>query len=427
MYRQLYSLVFDLATPLVVGRLVKKMSRSAQYRQGISNRFALSFAELKHKMQKKPTIWLHAVSVGEVLASVPIVNEMIKRYPEYQVVVTTTTPTGADRVKQHWPESVIHCYLPYDYAWAMRKFVSVLQPSVLLIMETELWPNMLHYTHKAGAPILLLNARLSIKSAKGYTRFKPLVKSMLKQLSCVAVQAPADGDRLLQLGLKSSQLKVTGSVKYDVEIPVELVAQGEQIKSQLSRPVWVAASTREGEETAVLAAYRKLKEQVSDLLLVLVPRHPERFSEVYELIQKQGYTAHSRSRDKQPSRETDVFLGDSMGEMWFYFGMGSVAYVGGSLVPTGGHNVLEPIALELPVVVGPNMFNFQHVFDQLVEAQGIRVVEDDTQLANAIRMLLTDDTVYQVQRNGANKVYHRNKGALVKMCDLIEQQLKRLG
>ncbi len=434
MYRQMYSLAFILATPLLLGRLIWRARSAPAYAQRIPERFALTgpLSRSIKEMSRCRPIWVHAVSVGEVLASAPMIDGLLERYGPSgcPIVVTTTTPTGSDQVVSRWGDKVIHCYAPYDCGWTMRLFIKRLDPQLLIIMETELWPNMIHYAHKAHCKIILANARLSEKSARGYQRFNVLTRTMLTQLTKVAVQAEADGARFIELGLPSAALERTGSVKFDIAIDQKVLQAGRLSLRSMNRPVWIAASTHPGEDELILEAFKCLHERITydqqaSPLLILVPRHPERFEAVAALSKEAGWQVARRSDVKQPDASVDVYVGDTMGELVALYAMSHVAFVGGSLIERGGHNVLEPIAAHIPVVVGPHMFNFQFIYDQLKAVEGIETVQTQEALAEAVGELLTDRCRYDAQVKSASAFLADNVGALKRLNTMIDDVVKR--
>ncbi|MEX2130577.1 MAG: lipid IV(A) 3-deoxy-D-manno-octulosonic acid transferase, partial [Pseudohongiellaceae bacterium] len=341
MSRLLYSLLLYLGLPLIVLRLLYRSIKAPAYLKRWHERFGF-VAPPSGFDQRTWCIWIHAVSVGESLAAVPLVKHLQKTRPLHPILITTMTPTGSARVIDLFGEKVSHVYLPYDLPGAVSRFLKRFNPQVLLVMETELWPNLLHHCHRNNVKVLLANARLSEKSARGYRRLGSLTRTMLQQIDLIAAQSNADAQRLISLGAPESRVKVTGSLKFDMEIPAlqtrDLPSVFQTICSG-DRAVWIAASTREGEEEKVLRAFRHCLDQQPELLLVLVPRHPERFNEVARLCISAGYKTVRRSTNHEIGQDTQIFLGDSMGEMWFYFALADIAFIGGSLVNTGCHNV----------------------------------------------------------------------------------------
>ncbi|MDF1529563.1 MAG: lipid IV(A) 3-deoxy-D-manno-octulosonic acid transferase [Sedimenticola sp.] len=419
--RLLYTLILNVSLPLVLLRLYRRSLQNSDYRKRISERFGRpAFPDLKE------SLWLHTVSVGESQAAEPLVKRLQEQFPDLPIVITTTTPTGSDRVKKLFGESVFHAYFPFDLPFAVRGFLKAAQPKILVMMETEVWPNLLAECERENIPTILANARLSERSAKGYARLGSFARETFGRISLVAAQSPADAERFLGLGVKSDRVRVTGSIKFDVRIPALVNEQAEALRRTWGgRPVWVAASTREGEEELILAAHRQVLRQLLQALLVLVPRHPERFDKVALLCQRDGFTYARRSADDLCRSETAVYLGDTMGELILFLSAADVAFVGGSLVPTGGHNVLEPAALGLPVIFGPHMFNFAMVSRMLL-AEGAAVeVADVDALTKWIVDWLSDANLRAVYGENALRVVEANRGALDRLFDILQTYLEK--
>lgn len=424
MPRWLYSLLLTLALPVVLLRLLWRARKAPAYARRWRERLGLPAAEILPPT--RPCLWVHAVSVGEVLAALPLVRGLRREYPTLPVLVTTMTPTGSERVRVALGGDVFHCYLPYDLPGVMGRFVRRVEPVLLVVMETELWPNLIATCHTRGTPVLLANARLSERSARGYHRMGQLARLMLSQVDHIAAQAEADRQRFLSLGAAADRVSVEGSLKFDVDIPEP---DGEPLPMPFAalqarqRPVWIAASTREGEEAQVLAAHRQALHRHADLLLVLVPRHPERFDVVARLCRQQGFAVCRRSEQRSPTPEESVLLGDSMGEMWRYYRLAEIAFVGGSLVPTGCQNVLEPAALGLPVLVGPSQFNFATVCAELTAAGALQTVADAEALGQALQSLLQDPLQRQYMGAAGRKVCAANRGSLERHLKCVETLL----
>lgn len=348
------------------------------------------------------------------------------RHPQLRVVVTTSTPTGSARVRALFGSRVEHVYLPWDLPLATRRFVRHFRPQLLVLLETELWPNLLRACSAQGCAVVLANARLSAKSARGYGRFAALTRGMLQQLTLVAAQADADGQRFLALGLAPEKLVINGSLKFDVNLDAARLTQAQQLRRQWpQRPVWIAASTREGEDAKVLAAAQWVLQQVPDALLLLVPRHPERFASAAAEAVALGLQVQRFSEGQLVAADTQVLVGDTMGDMPLYYGLADVAFVGGSLVDTGCQNIIEPAALGLPVITGPSRYNFQHVSDLLVAAGGQRVVADAAALAQELVLLLQDTAERQRRGACAKAEVQRNQGAAQRLDDLLAALLHR--
>ena len=418
MNRFLYSLLFHLALPLIAMRLLWRAWRAPAYARRIAERFAFGLPALK-----PGGIWLHAVSVGESIAAAPLLKALLARYPDLPITVTCMTPTGSERIKAlfggaEYQGRVQHCYMPYDLPWAAARFLNRLQPRLAVVMETELWPNHIHQCARRGIPVALANARLSERSARGYARFAHLSAPMLGEMSLLAVQTAAEAERFLALGARAECVQVTGSIKYDLSIDPALLAQAAAQRQQWqldTRPVWIAASTHAGEDEIVLAAHRQLLQKQPNALLILVPRHPERFNSVFELCRREGFSCVRRSSGDVVAAAHQVLLGDSMGELLLLYALADSAFVGGSLVPNGGHNLLEPAALGKPVLAGPELFNFLEIAAQLRAAGALGEVRDAASLAVAVQRLWQQPAEVARMRAAGLEVMQRNQGALQRL------------
>lgn len=424
--RYLYSALFYMLLPFLLVRMLLRSRRAPAYRQRLAERFGLFEAD--PAPAGTPVIWVHAVSLGETLAAAPLIEGLLECWPDHRIVVTTTTPTGSERVQALFGERVFHVYAPWDLPGAVRRFLGRVRPRLLLIMETELWPNMLHYSRAMGCRILLANARLSARSAQGYARFAGLTRAMLQQLDTVACQSRADGQRFLALGLPPPALHVTGSIKFDLELNASLRAAAAGLRRELdadSRPVLVAASTHAGEDEQILEAFARLRQDADTALLVLVPRHPERFEEVYALCRGQGWNVVRRSTGDSPGPGVDVLLGDTMGELLLLLSVGQVAVIGGSLVPHGGHNVLEAAAWGVPVVTGPYMFNFEEISGLLVAAGAMIRLTDPAGLSACLQALLADAPRRRAMGAAGQRVVADNRGARKRLLALVAENLAK--
>ncbi len=426
MSRLLYSLLLYLLVPLVLMRLLYRSLRTPAYRDRWKERFG--FCRLPNDWHDaRLTIWFHAVSVGETLAAAPLVDAIHKNYPEAQIVVTTMTPTGSERVLALLGDGVLHTYLPYDLPGAMKRFIASIRPDLLILMETELWPNLLHHCRAVGCRTMLVNARLSVNSAQSYQRFASLTEVTIGQLDVIAAQSQTDAERFKALGAYPDRVLATGSLKFDVSPPenqLDTPAVFQQI-ARLARPVLIAASTREGEEEKILDAFQVCLVKRPELLLILVPRHPERFDHVARLCEQRGLSVDRRSKDRLGDDQIQVWLGDSMGEMWRYYRLADLAFVGGSLVDTGCHNVLEPAALGIPVMVGPSQFNFAVICGQLQEAGALVTVADQQDLARQTIQLLENQQQRQSMGEAGRRTVESNRGCLQRLEMLIAEQLQK--
>ena len=377
--------------------------------------------------QLERCIWVHAVSVGEVVAAVPLIRALLARYPEQSLLVTTVTPTGAARVAATFGTDVYHAYIPFEMPQAIDNFFASINPEMALVVETEIWPNLYRGCGVRDIPLVLVSARISPKSVKNYRRLVPLFRETLSHGIIIAAQTEADAERFLSLGAAPERTRITGNIKFDIELPPDLAERGQGVRDELfgERPVWIAASTHEGEESLVLEAHQKLLELVPGLLLILVPRHPQRFAAVRDIIDKQALSVVARTEARPCEASTAVFLGDTMGEMTLFYAASDVAFVGGSLTPVGGHNLLEPAALGIPLVSGPHVFNAQEIADMFIETGACRLVEDADQLADAVGELLADRDKAKERGELGRRILERNRGALERLLEMIDSLLPR--
>ncbi|CAI8882525.1 lipid IV(A) 3-deoxy-D-manno-octulosonic acid transferase [Pseudomonas sp. IT-P176] len=424
MNRTLYTALFYLGLPLVAIRLWLRSRKAPAYAKRIGERFSIGLPPMA-----PGGIWVHAVSVGESIAAAPMIRALLERYPQLPITVTCMTPTGSERIQALFANQprIQHCYLPYDLPCAAARFLDRVQPKLAVIMETELWPNHIHQCAKRAIPVALANARLSERSAKGYGRFRQLTQPMLAEMSLFAVQTNAEAERFRALGARAETVEVTGSIKFDLSIDPTLLQRASDLREQWQasqRPVWIAASTHEGEDEVVLAAHRQLLASHPDALLILVPRHPERFNSVFELCQQQGFNTVRRSSGAPVNADTAVLLGDTMGELLFLYALADSAFVGGSLVPNGGHNLLEPAALAKPVLSGPHLFNFLEIAALMRNAKALQEVEDAHGLAVAVQRLFELPRDAQQMAEAGLTVMRANQGALQRLLDGLGRLLR---
>lgn len=425
MVRWLYTVLLTLGTPLILLRLLWRSRRQPAYRRHWGERFGSYRA-----IPAAPLLWVHAVSVGETRAAQPLLQALLARYPEHHLLLTGMTPTGRDTAEQVFvalgplaATRVHYAYLPYDFPWAVWRFFSHFRPQLGILMETELWPNLLAGATKNKTPVVLANARLSLRSARGYRRFAALARPALAALSAIAAQTSADAQRLLALGAR--QVTVCGNLKFDVPLSEEQQELGKQWRAALGeRPVWLAASTREGEEALVLDALKQLT--VPGLLLLLVPRHPQRFDEVATMVEARGLFCGRRSLGL-PSQDTQVWLGDSMGEMAAYYACADLALIGGSLLPFGGQNLIEAAACGCPVLVGPHTFNFSQAADDAVAEGAALRLGGTEELADAVAALLADQTKRRTMQGAALRFAAAHRGATERTLFLVEELIATAG
>lgn len=420
MLLRLYQVLLYLIQPLIWLRLLLRSRKAPAYRKWWGERYGFC----KGKVEPQG-ILLHSVSVGETLAAVPLVRALRHHYPDLPITVTTMTPTGSERVRSAFGDDVYHVYLPYDLPGSVNRFLKTVDPKLVIIMETELWPNLISKLHQRKIPLIIANARLSERSAAGYQKLGSFVKTMLQKITLIAAQNQEDGERFIELGLKRSHLHVTGSLKFDISVTPELAARAVALRRQWAahRPVWIATSTHEGEESIILETHKKLLTQFPQLLLILVPRHPERFPKAEQLTREAGLKYTLRSTDAVPDAQTQVVIGDTMGELMLLYGIADLAFVGGSLVERGGHNPLEAAAHAIPVIMGPHTFNFKNICTKLDQAEGLITVTDSESMATAIASLLNDEDYRRYYGRHAVEVLHENQGALLRLLTLLSPYL----
>ncbi len=422
MVRLAYALLWYCLTPLIWLRLAWRARKQPEYLQNLGERYGFYRQTPFNKL-----IWVHAVSVGETRAAQPLIEGLLAQWPEHRILLTGMTPTGrqtgAEVYGARFGERVLQVYLPYDYPGAVRRFFAHFNPAFGVLMETEIWPNLLAAAKTAGVPVVLANARLSARSARGYGRFDALVRPAFAALAGVAAQTSGDARRLGELGAPT--VDVCGNLKFDVTPAPEKLLLGQRWRTALNgRPVWLAASTREGEEPLILAAWRQVAP--SGALLVLVPRHPQRFDAVAALVREAGLSCVRRS-DGLPQADTAVWLGDSMGEMAAYYVLADLAFIGGSLLPLGGQNLIEAAACGCPVLVGPHTFNFLQATEDALSAGAARRIQDETDLGAAVVGLLANPAQLAGMREAAVSFARAHQGAAGRTLAFIARRMGRAG
>lgn len=420
--RFLYTLAMYLVTPIIVLRLLARGVRYRDYHKRWRERFGFFAAPAS----VTGSLWVHAVSVGEVNAAEPLIKALRNDYPNAPLVVTTVTPTGSERVRQLFGDSVFHVYLPYDLPFAVTRFLRRVRPRLAVIVETEIWPNLYFTCRKRGIPMMIVNARLSERSLRGY---KPMGTLVSRALSCVrqiAAQSRTDAARYRELGADPEKIVVTGNLKFDMPVPYDAEHKGEELRRQWGplRPAWIAGSTHEGEELPVLEAHLEVLTRWPDALLLIAPRHPERFKLVENSARSLGFSVGTRSADRVPSAAHQVFVIDAMGELMPFYAAADLAFVGGSLVPIGGHNVLEPAALATPVLVGPHTFNFEEITLTLIQEGGATRVNGAEELGHHVLQLLRDQSRRDRMGMVARIVFDSERGAVQRVIGMIDRLLQ---
>lgn len=417
--RGLYSAVLYVLTPITVYHLIWRGFRVHEYFQRWPERYA-SYSAPTPRID----IWLHAVSVGEVNASVPVVEALRRQHPQLRWLITTITPTGSDRVRALWGDQVQHVYVPYDLPGAVARFLVHFQPRLALIMETELWPNLLFACRDHGVPGYILNARLSERSLRGYRLLAPLIARVVRTVTRIGAQSAVDAQRFVALGAAPQGVVDTGNLKFDITVPVGLGSFVQRFGDSLgTRPVWIAASTHEDEEAAVITMHRQLRQRWPELLLLWAPRHPERFTRVAEQAEAAGWKVATRRLEEWPGIEDDVFVIDTLGELMAFYACADVAFVGGSLQPIGGHNLLEPAAVGTPIVTGPHLHNFAEISQRLQRAGALEIADDAVAVTNALLRLLEQADLRATMQQNGRRLVEQGRGALQRTLDMIAPDL----
>ena len=416
--RFLYSMLMYLLTPYLLLRLWWKSRRLSAYRMRIAERFGFGIHECP-----PVDVWVHAVSLGEMIAASPLIDSLLTKH--YSVLVTTMTPTGSEQALMRFGNRVSHQYIPYDIPCALKRFLKHRNPGVGIIMETELWPNLIYQAAKAKVPLLLANARLSERSHRGYMMLRFFFKPLLQQFWAILTQSEDDARRFIALGAQSTSVRFLGNIKFDIH--------SEAVDSQISkslkelwgakRPVVIAASTHEGEEVQILNELRSLQQAIPNVILLIAPRHPERFQTVLKLCKQTGFNTGLRSETHTLCTENEVIVLDCLGELMSWYQISDYAFVGGSFVPVGGHNVLEPIAVGVPVLSGTQVHNFKAICAELKAADAIQLIADAKALTESIIKLHQDHISRQQMIDNASGVLEQNKGSVAKHLDQIELAL----
>jgi 3-deoxy-D-manno-octulosonic-acid transferase len=413
--RFLYIVIAYLLAPVVIGALALRGFRDRSHWQGFSQRFGLGAPV------RQPSIWVHAVSVGEVQAAAPLVNALLERFPHVPLVLTTVTPTGRSRAQALFKGRVDVRYVPIDLPGAVRRFFDRAQPQLAVILETEIWPNLYHRCGQLEIPLVMASARISPRSVNRYRRMVGLFRQALSHGIFIAAQSEQDAERFRSIGASADRTHVVGNIKFDFRLPPAIEMQGAALRRLLGvdRPVWVAGSTHAGEEDVLLAAHRLVRARFSQALLVLVPRHPPRFGEVAGWLESRGVKFVTRDSGAAATGDTVVFLVNTLGELLAFYAAGDVAFVGGTLVPIGGHNLLEPASLGLPVLAGVNNFNSADVARLLVESGAVRIVHDAAELSSAICELLAEPAARARMGASGRKAIEENRGAVDRLMEFL--------
>ena len=420
--RLLYVLIVYLLAPVVIAMEAWKALWNPEYRGRLGQR--LGYVD---STPPGGCLWVHAVSVGEVQAAAALVQALRAQFPALPVVVTTVTPTGAQRARSLFGGTVRHCYLPYDLPGAVRRFLDRTQPRVAIILETEIWPTLYHALGRRGVPLVLASARVSTRSVERYRRMASLFRETLSHGILIGAQTAADAERFRRIGAAPDRVQVTGNVKFDIAIPASSVAAGREFRARClaGRPVWIAGSTHEGEEESVLTAHARVRERHPDALLILVPRHPQRFEAVRTLLRRKGVDCAQRSSGREPAATDPVYLVDTLGELQMFYAAADVAFVAGSLVPVGGHSLLEPAVLGLPMLSGPHTQNAQDVADLFEQCGALRIVRSAEELAQRVSQWFDDPELARADGARGQRAVAQSRGAVDRLVAMVVPLLSR--
>ena len=421
MIASFYVVLSYLTLPFLVLRLFLKSFKQPAYGKRIKERLGIFSAP-------RISVWIHAVSLGEVIAAAPLIEKLIAEHNRPNIMLTTTTPTGSEKALALFKDRVFHVYAPFDVPCIVRRFLNKIQPKLVIIMETELWPNWFLACKKKNIPIIIANARLSPQSQEGYNRIRSLTAMTLNCVDKLLAQTNEDAKRFIELGISPDKVSILGNIKFDLTIPDNIHEKAQSFRTlwQKDRLVWIAGSTHHREEEVVFNAFKLIKKEYPSALLILVPRHPERFEKMATLSQNVGFNTVLRTsiENTPPEKlvEMDVLLGNTIGEMLLFLASSDVAFIGGSIIPQGGHNILEPAALYVPIITGPHMFNFQKIYDEFLQAESMITIndaEDGASLAQAVSSLFANPLLREEYASLGFKIIERNQGALEKHLNVI--------
>lgn len=421
--RFLYTLLFYLLLPFALLRLFLRGFKAADYRKRWTER--LGFYTKKYPSQ---VIWIHAVSLGEVEAVFPLLKQLQKLSTENHLLVTTTTPTGSSRVQGVLGDTVSHVYLPYDLPWVTKRFLAVFKPKIAIIMEKEIWPNLFFQCTQQKIPLLMINARLSAKSAKSYKKISGLIKPILANISWIATQTEEDRQHFIEIGAREQLTKAMGNIKFDLELEERLFQQAYELKKQLfsGRFIWLISSTHEGEEQLFCEIYPILKKQIPELLIIIVPRHPERFEQVATLVKKNQLNHCLRSTGQACHQSTDIYLVDTMGELKLFYGTADICFVAGSLIPAvGGHNILEPAAMNIPIMFGVHMTNFKEIAQHILDCGAAIQISNKEEIIKTVLYLYSNPERRNKMSAKAKQFIKNNQGASQRIFCLIKKIIEK--
>ena len=414
MARAAYSLFLYIISPAIFVHLWLRGQRASAYRKRWAERLGIYGKDLQAK-----TVVIHCASVGELIAANPLIKQLMANYPQQKITITCNTPTGSEQIVKIFGDAVQHIYLPLDFHGSVKRFLNKLEPAAVIILETELWPNLMMQTKGRNIPLLVLNARLSEKSVKGYQLITPLSCELMRSITMLAGHNQSDVDRFKSLGLKDSQATVVGSIKFDIELSRQVKESAEQLKQSLNNYhfIWVAGSTHPGEHEQVIAAHKQLCKLKEKSLLIIAPRHPEQFDKVADILRDEKI-AFGQWSDKDLVDQS-VLLANSMGEMLTFFGAAQCAFIGGSLIDRGGHNPLEAAAMGIPVITGPSYYNFKHIFPQLIAKNACTEVHDSSTLSEQLANYASSPEQAKLNGKEGLEIVQSNCGAIEKTLNIL--------
>lgn len=416
MARILYSIIFAILTPFIVLRLFIRSRKAPDYRKRIFERFAFY-----QKTFKPNGICLHAVSVGELMAARPLIVKLQQVYPDLPFTITTTTPTASKQVRPIFGDTVQHVYLPYDLNSAVKRFLNAFKPRIFIIMETEIWPNLFYHLSSQKIPFVIANARLAEKSMQGYKKLTWLFTPVLQSVNCIATQSKIDAEHFKQLGVTDKQLFVMGNLKYDVALPQNLVEKALNTRARFTQQkVWIASSTHAAEEDLILETAQKIKQQLPHTLCIIAPRHPERFNDLAASCIAKGFQIARHSLKQTVEPDTDILLADTLGELFYFYALADIAVVCGSFAKIGGHNILEPAILGLPIIVGPQMYHFKSIMMDFLQGNAILQIDDGEKLAPALFDLFNNSESAKQMGERAKTIVAHNQGAVLNILNVLQ-------
>ena len=419
-----YNIFFTLLIPILIINLFRKSKKNQKYKHHIKERLSLKIPNVKSP------IWIHAVSVGENIAISPLVQSLTLEYPNDDILITMMTPTGRDEVKKLYKsnQNIYWSYLPYDSSLLLNNFINKIKPKILILMETEIWPILINTCYKNKIPIILNNARLSNKSKSNYQKILPISKNIMNKISYFSCQSQHDANNFIALGTEKNKVSITGNIKFDMELSNSKIELGKHFKKLFcNKKIWIASSTHSGEDEIILRAHKIISKVIDNSILIIVPRHPERFEEVYnQALTFKFQTIRRTELTVDNYNDQDVIIGNSMGEMMSYYYASHIAFVGGSLVKNGGHNILEPALLKLPIVSGPSLYNFKETMELFITADAISIVHDSNSLAKSIINLFKNPIKFKKMTAAASAILKQHRGALERQKNIIKYNLNQV-